>query len=122
MTTTLRDLMNKLEEAKSVASEAKNERDDFLEPILWALGATGGGISNCRKNRDELSITRSGSCRGCSWDDDYEFPISIFEADDPMAAAVAYKAAKEKAEADAERAEKLGKIARLQKELAEEKK
>ncbi len=117
MTNTLKDLMYKVQEAEDALDEAKSGRDAFLEPILAVLGAKGGGISECYTTVDMLSINRSGSCRGCPWDDHYSFPLSIFQADDPIAAANAYVGLKAKQKADSERAQKLAELHRLQKEL-----
>ncbi len=112
------DLLNEISQAQDKVDEAEYARDAFLNPILTALGATGGGISRCHKSGDTLYIERTGSCRGCRWDNDYRFPLAIFTCDDPIKAATEYMTAQKKAKEDAERLEKLQTIQRLQKELA----
>lgn len=113
----LKDLISKIGDAKDSLDTAESDRDSFLMPILQVLGITRGGVSSCHTDRDKLRITISGSCRGLPWDNDYIFPVSIFEADDPIAAANAYVGLQAKQKADAERARKLAELARLQKEL-----
>jgi hypothetical protein len=113
----LSKVLNGVSVAKEELEEAERKRDQFLEPILTILGATGGGIDSVYQHDEILFVNRTGSCRGCRWDDDYEFPMSIFTADDPIAAAHKYVIEKKAAEAEAEKQRKLAEIQRLQKEL-----
>lgn len=113
----LSDVLEAVQLAKEAVSEAENARDAFLEPILAVLGATGGGIDHASDYMDELSITRVGSSRGCSWSDDYSFPTSIFEADDPLVAAKIFVEKKKQDAALSKRAQKTAEMLRLQKEL-----
>lgn len=115
--TKLRNLLYALEEAKERIGQIEHDRDMFLEPILTELHATGGGISNCFISDNNLYVERTGSCRGCRWDDDYKFPLSIFECQDPIAAARKYNLEQKKLKEDQERREKISEIKRLQKEL-----
>ena len=114
------DLMDSVYEAKDQLSQAENDRDAFLEPILAILGATGDYISHCSREREILHITRSGSIRGCAWDDNYTFPLDIFNSNDPIKAASEYVAAQDQAKKSAEHKAKLDKIKRLQIELENE--
>ena len=114
---TLEDLMNAVGEAKKRLGKAEASRDTFLDPILVALGAKGGGISRCSTWGEELHVTRSGSCRGYRWDEDYTFPLAIFTSEDPLIAAVAYNSKQKQAKDKAERAEKLATVKRLSEEL-----
>lgn len=59
-------LLARIDDAKESLSDAETARDNFLEPILVALGAKGGGVSHCSVNGDTVSIARTGSCRGRS--------------------------------------------------------
>lgn len=115
----LENLMSSVYEASEKLSDAESARDSFLEPILQALGATGGDISRCSVNGGELYIERTGSCRGCRWDDDYRFPLHIFTCEDPLKAAADYVVAKKKAKENEDRRAKLATVKRLQKELRE---
>lgn len=114
----IHDLMNAVYEAKGKLSEAEDSRDRFLEPILVALGATGGGIDRCDIDGERIHIGRAGSCRGNRWDDDYTFPLAIFTCKDPLKAAADYVAAKKAGEEASARRDKLATIQRLQNELA----
>lgn len=113
----LKPLMASVEEARERLSAAENERDLFLEPILQVLGAKGGRISRCHASDKEMYITRSGSCRGSGWDDDYTFPLSIFDCDDPLKAAREFVLAQKAAQEKTDRREKLKTLRQLQKEL-----
>lgn len=113
----LKSLMNSVDEAKEKLSDAEDARDVYLEPILVALGAKGGGISHCSVDQGTLHVTRSGSCRGSGWDDNYEFPLSIFTCEDPLKAALDFVAVREISKKDADRRGKLAEIQRLQSEL-----
>lgn len=95
---TFNTLMNAVSAAAEITQDAIAARDAFLEPILVALGADdGGGISGVWVGGDRLHVDRIGSCRGCEWNESYEFPIAIFTAADPMKEAAEYVAAKKKA-------------------------
>lgn len=113
----LLELMSLFYDAQEDLSRAEEARDSFLEPILIALGATGGGVSSCSIDGDHLDIVRSGSCRGSGWDDDYKFPLAIFTCEDPLKAAAEYVSTQKKAKEDADRARKLAELKRLQAEL-----
>jgi hypothetical protein len=116
----LSDLMAAVDSAKEELDSAERARDEFLQPILVILGATGGGISHVSDYMGSLSVTREGSTRGCSWRDDYDFPTSIFEADDPIAAAKDFVEKKKQEEARKVRTAKVAELNRLQKELTQE--
>lgn len=110
-------LLNNIAIAKDALEEEETKRDEFLEPILTILKATGDGISSCSLGSGGVYISRTGSCRGYRWDDDYTFPISIFSANDPISAAKDYMDQQKKKEEQNIRREKLSTIKRLQKEL-----
>ena len=112
----LKQLLQTISSASQALAEAESARNSFLEPILHVLQATGGYISECSIYHDELYITRTGSTRGCSWNDDYKFPMTIFEHETPLVAAAEWVAAKKKAAEEATKREKLAIIRRLQDE------
>jgi hypothetical protein len=113
-------LLQKVTEAESKLSEAESTRDEFLNPILTVLGATGGSIDSVIWSEANLHVTRVGSTRGFKWSDDYTFPISIFTAADPIAEAQKYVARQKEIKAEEERASKLAQLHRLQKDLGDQ--
>jgi hypothetical protein len=113
----LEELLINVEIAKGKVDEAEGELSFFLEPILTVLKATGGGISSVTTSGDNLYIERTGSCRGCRWDDDYKFPLAIFESENPIEAAKKYMDAQQQAYEKAEHQKKLNELKRLQEEL-----
>ena len=115
---TFKELMSNVYKAKDELNTAEEARDCFLEPILQALGATGGGIDGCVVEGNKVYITRTGSTRGCSWNDDYTFPLDIFNSENPLLAAEEYATRSKKAQQENDRLAKKASIERLQKELS----
>lgn len=112
-------LLLKIEQAKDILESVEAERDEFLQPILVVLGATGGGIDHVLISGEFLHVTRIGSSRGCSWRDDHKFPISIFTAIDPITEAKKYVDCEKELKLKSERQNKLKQIQQLQNELGE---
>lgn len=117
MNTVLVDLLKSIDDARKKVSDAEDDRDSFLEPILLALGASRGCISACSIDGEYVRVTRSGSCRGCPWDEPYTFPSAIFFADDPLKAAAEYVSAQKLAKVRADYDLKLAKVKQLQEEM-----
>lgn len=114
-------LLEKFRRSEEIASDRKQNLDDFVKPILAALGYSTGYIHSIWVGPSEVSIDYRWSRRGCENSQDIVLPLAIFTADDPLAVAKEYKEAKEKARAEQDRQEKIRHIQRLQKELENEK-
>lgn len=74
---------------------------DKLDAILEAAGlpCTGGEhISSMQLSEDTLYITTSWSVRCCDQESEYQIPLSILEAEDPLAAARIFKTSSRVAE------------------------
>lgn len=113
----LAKLMSDVANAKDALSDAESQRDKFLEPIFNTLGITSGGIGSVSIYGESLHLERVGSTRGCSWSNDYQFPVSIFQTADPIAEALKFVASTKKQKEDADRSAKQKQLLQLQAEL-----
>jgi hypothetical protein len=98
--------------------EARKERvDAIVSDVLMALGHGRNAIDDIWIYKETVGITYSWSCMGCGNSDSMELPIHLFTADDPKAAAIAYKQEQDSRKANADRQRKLAEFDRLKKEL-----
>lgn len=113
------ELLNNLSEAESAVQGAKTQLQDFLYPILEALGHNPQGewIESTWESKDNLNITTGWTSRGCSNSTDYKIPLSVLRSEDPVAAATQWKEQKALQDAERTRQETLAQIARLQQTL-----
>jgi hypothetical protein len=113
MPSKLRELLDEVERKREALDEAEGERNGFLRAPLEALGIY-EGIEDVYIQGKYLHIAIERYRDGT---DGYNYPLSIFEADDPIAAAQTYKAQSITSKEASDRALKLATLTRLQKEL-----
>jgi len=87
---TLREILEHAEEQIDTYRHPDiDEASDWLDRLLQAgkLGGIGSDrISYLHVGREAVSIRTSYTVRSCAQSDDYEFPVSIIDAPDPIAA------------------------------------
>ena len=118
----INELISNTDEAESSYNSAKDELKGSLDKLLQAAGLGSIALDHLEqyyRSDEYLYITTTWSCRGCTNSSDYKIPLSIIDAKDPMAAAVAYKDAEDKRKAERKQASTLAQIKYLQSTLGE---
>ena len=118
----LQQLQNKLERAEEIVDARKENRDNYLDPILEAIGFNIIGairVDEVYINGKQVHINYSWSRRGLVDSDDITVPLAIFEAEDPVKAAKEWDESVKKQKTDRERQNKLEQLKKLQEELLE---
>ena len=115
-------LVNRLNEARVKVGNAKQDLQEYLFPILDALGSPAGvsGLSDVRQEGAFLIVETTGVCRGSTYTDGHKIPLSIFSSADPVVSAVALKKIQDRKNAEYRFQQKVAEISRLQQELLKE--
>jgi hypothetical protein len=112
---TLSDLESEISHAKARKAQASYEFAIELDKILEALGEGQIGhdrITRTYEDGDEFVIETAYEVRCCAMDGEHRIPLSVMNAEDPIAAAKQFVADKEEAERqEAARAEEARKAA-----------
>jgi hypothetical protein len=121
--TKIKDMIQRINDAKEALEDAEGDAATFLYPIIIAAGIGNPhheGIIRLELRRDTLEVETEWSARNCRNTSDYRVPLSILDAEDPIAAAIAWKSANAEQRAKQERAFAIAEIERLQKSLNQE--
>lgn len=113
------ELLKEMEDAENSLEEKKNRLNEFLKPVIAALGVTSGFVSSCWTGENTVYLTLTGSCRGYRWDDDMQIPMSVFESEDPVSEAVKLAELRKQEKENRAREGKMKELERLKKELGE---
>lgn len=118
----LKQLLQNIEDAKDKVGLAEGDLHNAICPILRELGVSlqYDHVSHVSVSGPNLCVEVSGSCRGSTYSNDCWFPLTIFEAEDPIAAAKAYKKKQDDQEKKTNEDRKRQQLAQLKKELGEE--
>jgi hypothetical protein len=112
---TLSDLESEISHAKARKAQASHDFAIELDKILEALGEGQIGydrITRTYEDGDEFVIKTAYEIRCCAMDGEHRIPLSVMNAEDPIAAAKQFVADKEQAERqEAARAEEARKAA-----------
>lgn len=107
----LERLLDSLARAEQRVTEKKAELEFYLQPILQELKFSAGYINRVSVRDGQVFVERVGSFRGREWEDEQTFPLSIFNAKDPLIAAREYVAETQKRRDEEE-------LARINRDLA----
>lgn len=115
----LKDYLHSILVAKDNLREANEELETALKPVLKELGIdiTHKSLSNVFVEGGMVYATVNGSRRGYEYSDDCGWPLSIFEAEDSVAAAKAFVQQEKNIKTSLERNAKLLQLEKLQTEL-----
>lgn len=119
---TFLDLLRAESDAKDAWRVAEGRLRTFLDPVLMALGMNMNrcGIEGISLHKGIATVDYGWSSRGYHDSDRINFPEALLHAADPVGAAADYEAKRLAGQKEAERAEKVAKLQRLAKELADE--
>jgi hypothetical protein len=101
---TLNDLESEISHAKARKAQASYEFAIELDKILEALGESQIGhdrITRTYEDGDEFVIDTAYELRCCAMTGEHRIPLSVMNAEDPIAAAKQFVADKEQAERQA---------------------
>lgn len=125
----LQELRDKVSQAEDALDRTKAELDEYIRPILAATFERVAARSAFYSERvhdictvvspqtTEIQIVMRWNASGGPYDTTHRLPASVFEAEDPVAAAKAFGEAQRQARVDFIRAKKEAEFERLRKEL-----